>query len=259
MPFGAVSLIFYCHRQIRSYYTELNRIAFLPVDAVLDFLYHGVAPKFSFECGEKLKTGGGFMDRSNTSIEQLFAHEGPIIRSKRLKLHGYDSRAIQSMLSTNTLIRLKDGYYTMQDILPDLTDAQIAVSTIPDAVLYFLSAASFHGLITAIPTTVHVAVPNKGVMPTKPKFPPVDITRLIPRIHGLGKIVEPTEPLPIACYDRERTICDLARRWEEIGKDLLIEAIRTYLQGSRNLQQLYAYAQDLRVREVIHPYLEAMA
>ena len=68
-----------------------------------------------------------------------------------------------------------------------------------------------------------------------------------------------TTPVPVACYNRERTICDLAKRWQEVGKDVLIEAIRIYLQGDRNLQLLYDYADNLRVRDIIHPYLEAMA
>jgi predicted transcriptional regulator of viral defense system len=192
-------------------------------------------------------------------LQRLFACEGPVVRSKLLRHHGFDSRSIQSLLAANALVRLKDGYYVMADTLPQLSDAQIAVATIPGAVLYFLSAAAFHQLTNVIPTSVYVAVPNKGVIPTKPTYPPVDITRFIPSIHVLGKTMEATKPVPVACYNPERTICDLAKRWQETGKDVLIEAIRIYLQGDRNLQLLYDYADQLRVRDIIHPYLEAMA
>jgi predicted transcriptional regulator of viral defense system len=200
------------------------------------------------------------VDKSKmTRLKQLFAQQGPIVRSKQLKQHGFDSRSIQSLLAADTLIRLKDGYYVMSDTLPQLSDAQIAAATISGAVLYFLSAAAFHQLTTVIPACVYVAVPNKGVLPVPPAYPPVDITRFIPRIHALGKTMAATTPVPVACYNRERTICDLAKRWQEVGKDVLIEAIRTYLQGDRNLQLLYDYADNLCVRDIIHPYLEAMA
>ena len=43
------------------------------------------------------------------------------------------------------------------------------------------------------------------------------------------------------------------------GKDVLIEAIRNYFKGMRNLPLLYEYMDALRVRNIIHPYLEAMA
>ena len=67
-----------------------------------------------------------------------------------------------------------------------------------------------------------------------------------------------TTPCPLpATIGKEQF--DPAKRWQEVGKDVLIEAIRTYLQGDRNLQLLYDYADNLRVRDIIHPYLEAMA
>ncbi len=190
---------------------------------------------------------------------QLFANKGPILRSKQIKQLGIDSRGIQSLLAANILVRLKDGYYTLSETLHLLSDAQIAVSTIPGAVLYYLSAAEYHQLTNVIPTSVHVAVPNKGVIPRKPEFPPVEITRFVPRIYSIGIVTENTSPVPMACYNRERTICDLAKRWEEAGKDVLIEVIRNYLKGTRNLQLLYEYMDALDVRDMIHPYLEAMA
>ncbi len=198
-------------------------------------------------------------DNNTKALIQLFTSKGPILRSKQIKLQGYDSRGIQSLLAANILTRLKDGYYTLSEFLPNLSDAQIAVSTIPGAVLYYLSAADLHQLTNVIPTSVYVAVPNKGVIPSKPAYPPVEITRIIPRIYNIGRIVVNTTPIPVTCYNRERTICDLAKRWEEIGKDVLIEAIRRYLKGSRNLQLLYEYMDSLHVRDIIHPYLEAMA
>lgn len=198
-------------------------------------------------------------EASVKALRRLVKRKGPILRSKQLKQQGYDSRGIRSLLASNDLVRLKDGYYTTSNILPRLSDAQIAVSTIPDAVLYYLSAAEYHQLINLIPDYVYVAVPNRGVIPVKPEFPPVEITRFVPSIYDLGKILLPMKPVPVACYNRERTICDLARRWEEIGKDVLIEAIRNYLRVDRNLQLLYEYADKLHVREIIHPYLEAMA
>lgn len=198
-------------------------------------------------------------ETSTRALVQLFISKGPVLRTNQLKLHGYDSRGIQSLLAANVLTRLKNGYYTLSTLLPQLSDAQIAVSTIPGAVLYYLSAAELHQLTNIIPTRVYVAVPNKGVIPNKPEYPPVEITRFIPHIHSMGRFIVNTPSMSLACYNRERTICDLAKRWEETGKDVLIEAIRNYLKGTRNLQLLYEYMDALRVRDIIHTYLEAMA
>ena len=198
-------------------------------------------------------------ERTTKALIQLFISQGPILRSKQLKQQGVDSRGIQSLLEAKVLTRLKDGYYTLSELLPQLSDAQIALSTIPGAVLYYLSAAEIHHLTNVIPSCVYVSVPNKGAIPNRPEFPPVEITRFIPRIHSMGRIMVNTASIPLVCYNRERTRCDLAKRLEETGKDVLIEAVRSYLKGIRNLPLLYEYMDALRVRDIIHPYLEAMA
>ena len=57
-------------------------------------------------------------ERTTKALIQLFMSQGPILRSKQLKQQGFDSRGIQSLLEAKVLTRLKDGYYTLSELLP---------------------------------------------------------------------------------------------------------------------------------------------
>jgi hypothetical protein len=54
-----------------------------------------------------------------------------------------------------------------------------------------------------------------------------------------------------------RTVCDVVKYRNKIGKDLMLEVIRVYVQRKdRNISLLLDYARKLRVEKIIRPYLE---
>jgi len=193
-----------------------------------------------------------------TRIQAIFENKGPVIRSIQLRKEGIGSRDIQTLLDSKKLVRLKEGYYAWHDRFELLSDSQVALSVIPGATLYFLSAAEFHGLTTIIPNLVYVSVPNKGLVPNKPAYPPIEITQFSIALYNLGRTVEERDGFMFSVYNRERTICDFMKRWDEVGKDTVLESIRNYMAGPRDIQKLYECAEKLRIRHLIHPYIEAL-
>lgn len=193
-----------------------------------------------------------------TRIQAIFENKGPVLRSIQLRKDGIGSRDIQTLLDRKKLVRLKEGYYVWHDQFEMLSDAQIALSVIPGATLYYLSAAEFYGLTTFIPNMVYVAVPNKGLAPNKPEYPPVEITQFSMTLYNLGRTIGEKDDFVFPVYNRERTICDLVKRWDEVGKDIVLESIRNYMAGPRDIQKLYDSADKLRIRHLIHPYIEAL-
>jgi len=200
----------------------------------------------------------GLTEKREQRIRAVFEEKGPILRSKQLREHKVDSQSVQALLAQGKLIRLKEGYYVWQDQADLLTDAQIATGVIPGATLFYLSAAVHYGLTTLIPERVYVAVPNRGLEPKKPDYPPVEISRLSHRLYLLGRTATDEGHYLLPVYDREKTVCDIAKRMDAVGKDVLIEVIRSYLNGPKNLQKLYHYANIMRVQKRIHPYIEAI-
>jgi hypothetical protein len=43
----------------------------------------------------------------------------------------------------------------------------------------------------------------------------------------------------------------------QIGKDAALEVLKRYMAGRKNLQKLYGYADTLRIKKIIEPYVEA--
>ena len=214
------------------------------------------ASKISFLISDMLNYGGNdMMGEREKWILAAFEENGPILRGKQLRELGADSRAIRQLIDKGKLVRLKDGYYVREEDYGRMSDDQMAASVIPGGVVFYLSAAARHGLTTLIPQRIYIAVPNKGVVPMKPKHPPIEIFRLSPRLYELGLTMSADG---IAIYDREKTVCDIARHWQDAGKDILLEVIRNYISGAKDLQKLYAYSEIMRVQHRIHPYVEAM-
>ena len=191
-------------------------------------------------------------------ISSHFSEYGPILRTTRLRALGVCSKDIQELLRTKRIVRIKDGYYVLNEQLASLSDAQIAVSVIPSATLCFLSAAQVYDLTSVIPDAVYVAARNIGKAPTLPAFPPVALMQYKEPLFSLGRTSISVEGAVLPIYDRERTVCDFIKRRGEVGKDDVLEVIRRYMLGNRDLQTLYFYAERLRVRHILNPYVEAM-
>jgi predicted transcriptional regulator of viral defense system len=207
-----------------------------------------------------MKSGGDTLTQERLAqIRSSFENEGPILRASQLLKHGVCSKDIRQLLSNNDILRIKAGYYVWKDRIDQLSDNQIAVSVIPNATLYYLSAAEQYGFTTVIPDAVHIAVPNAGQAPKPPDFPPIRITQFMPPLFYLGRTAITIDSFILPIYDRERTVCDIFKRRDEIGDDVALEIIREYMRGARNIQRLYEYARKMRLEKKLYTYVEALA
>lgn len=188
-------------------------------------------------------------------IQSLFRESMGILRSSAMRRQGICSKDLKELEEKGHVTRLKEGYYAWSSMLNDISDSFIATSTIPGATIYGISAAAHYNLTTVIPDAIHIKVPNKGRIPQAPLYPPVQITQEKMPAYSLGRICKNGNP-PI--YDMERTVCDCIKHKSEIGTDVALEILRNYLTGPYDLQKLYSYADSLRMRNAIHPYVEAL-
>lgn len=191
-------------------------------------------------------------------VEHIFQTQGPILHTKVLKAHGFCTKDINVLIQDGLITKIKTGYYCWSSTLPNLSDDFIAVSVVPDAVLCLYTAAAHHDLTTVIPDAVYLTVPNKGVFPKKPIFPPVKLYRQIEPFYSLGIQEKKTKMGILRVYDCERTVCDFFRNIETMGTDVTLEVLKTYMQGDKRLQTLFEYATVLRIQSTIKPYIEAL-
>lgn len=191
-------------------------------------------------------------------LNNIIQNHSGIIRSSLFRQSGIDSREVLELLQSGMLIKLKDGYYVTADEMENLSDYQIVTQTIPGAVICFISAASIYGFTTVIPDAIHVTVQNNGKRPVAPIAPPAEIVLQKEGLYNFGRTTLDTEFGTLPIYDRERTVCDCLKRSSEIGMDIFIEVIRSYMRGPKNLQNLYATADKLQIRNRLSPYVEAL-
>ena len=191
-------------------------------------------------------------------VEHIFQTQGPILHTKVLKSHGFCTKDINVLIQEGLITKIKTGYYCWSSTLPNLSDGFIAMSVIPDAVLCLYSAANHHDLTTVIPDAVYLTVPNKGVFPKKPIFPPVNLYRQIEPYYSLGIQEENTNMGILRVYDRERTVCDFFRNIDTMGTDVTLEVLKTYMQGNKRIQTLFEYTAILGIQHIIKPYVEAL-
>ena len=60
-------------------------------------------------------------------------------------------------------------------------------------------------------------------------------------------------------YNAEKTIADCFKYRNKIGKEIAVEALKTYWrQGKIRINELRRYAKICRIESVMRPYLEAL-
>ena len=65
--------------------------------------------------------------------------------------------------------------------------------------------------------------------------------------------------VPVAIYDREKTLADCFKYRNKIGMDTVLESLRFYKDQRRiNVDALLNYAAVCHVTKVIRPYLESI-
>jgi len=190
-------------------------------------------------------------------IKLLRSH--PVARSKWLERKGVSRTELQRLVKRGDLIRLRRGIYSRPDESESTEhhDLSAVAMSIPRGVICLLSALRFHGLGTQNPAEVWVAIHGKARKP-KIEYPPVKIVRFSgPALeHGVethqieGVIVRVTSPA--------RTVADCFKFRNKIGPDIALEALREYRRARKSLDELVQAAQEVRVANVIRPYLEAL-
>ena len=86
------------------------------------------------------------MGRHAQRIHEFIASQPGIIRTSAFRQAGVGSRDLDALISAGHLIRLKTGFYIAEEQLEHLSDYQIIVQLLPDAIICFISAAALYGL-----------------------------------------------------------------------------------------------------------------
>lgn len=192
------------------------------------------------------------------AVKMLFKQQGWTLRSGEMLRAGLHPRAIAALVKTGTIERLARGLYRWSDApVASDPDLVIVARKIPKGVVCLVSALAIHGLTTQIPHAVHLALPRTARTPVL-AHPPVEIHLVAPAIHAAGVTTIDVSGTAVRVYSPEKTLADCFRFRNQIGMEVVLEALRAYRsRRGAHLQRVLEFARICRVEAGMRPYLEA--
>lgn len=183
-----------------------------------------------------------------------------ILRVKDLHAAGIHPEYLRRLCDKGTLVRIGRGLYMPADAQPsaNISLAQ-AGRRVPHGIVCLLSALRFHGIGTASPFEVWMAL-GRDVRRPQVEYPTLRIMRFSGRALTEGVEQHRIESIQVMIYGPAKTVADCFKYRNKIGLDVALEALRDCLQSRKcTRDRLWHYAEVCRVTEVMRPYLEAVS
>lgn len=190
---------------------------------------------------------------------KIFHNYNGFARMQELRNNGIQTRVVAKSVADGIIEKIKPGLYKLFDYPWDEHSSFADVcNSHKKAVICLTSAASYYDLTTFNPSYITVAVPHNTPY-FKLEYPPIQVYYFPHKYYETGINEIDAKSGFIKIYDREKTICDLFRYRNKIGDDIFIESLKNYLKlKKRNINKLLDYAETLRVKEKILPYVKAI-
>ena len=190
---------------------------------------------------------------------RIFREKGGTLRTRDLIALGVHTDALYALRDSGRVTELGRGLYRLAEISeaehPDLV---VVAARAPNAAVCLISALSYHGITTQIPSSVHLAVPRGSYHRIKLSIP-VTVYRFDPKTFNDGLQTHRIGGMPLKVYGIARTVVDCFKFRNKIGLDVALEALRLARQRKRvQNRDLLRYARLLRVEKPMSPYLQAI-
>jgi predicted transcriptional regulator of viral defense system len=190
---------------------------------------------------------------------RIFREKGGTVRTRDLIALGVHTDALYALRDSGQVTELGRGLYRLAEIgeaeHPDLVEV---AARAPNAAVCLISALSYHGITTQIPSSVHLAVP-RGSYHRITLSIPATVYRFDPKTFQDGLETHRIGGMPLRVYGTARTVVDCFKFRNKIGLDVALEALRLARQRKRvQNRDLLRYARLLRVEKPMSPYLQAI-
>jgi predicted transcriptional regulator of viral defense system len=194
----------------------------------------------------------------NTALK-AFREKGGTLRTRDLIARGVHTDALYALRDSGRVVELGRGLYRVADAgEAEHPDLAVVAARAPGAAVCLISALSYHGITTQVPSSVHLAVPRASYHGIKLSIP-VTVYRFDPKTFNAGLETHDMGGLPVRIYGAARSVVDCFKFRNRLGLDIALEALRLARQRKRvQNKDLLRYARLLRVEKPITPYLQAI-
>lgn len=190
---------------------------------------------------------------------QAFRDKGGTLRTRDLIALGVHTDALYALRESGRIVELGRGLYRLAEAAEaEHPDLAVVAARVPNAAVCLISALSYHGITTQIPSSVHLAVPRGSYHGIKLSMP-VTVYRFDPKTFSEGLETHRVGGMPVKIYSAARTVVDCFKFRNKLGLDVALEALRLARQRKRiQNRELLRYARLLRIEKPMSPYLQAI-
>jgi len=200
---------------------------------------------------------------SKPKIEEavkLFQENDGVMRTSELLDAGIHRRTLYHMRDEGMVKAIQRGVYQLTESEPlSNPDLVIVAKKIPEARICLISALSIHEMTDEIPHKVHIALPRSSWQPEL-DYPPLKVYRFSETTINSGLQTRTIDGIEIKIFNPAKTIADCFKFRNQIGLDVAIEALKRGInEGKATYVNIFKYSEMCRVKNVIQPYIDAIA
>jgi predicted transcriptional regulator of viral defense system len=190
---------------------------------------------------------------------KLFRDKGGTLRTRDLIALGVHTDSLYALREKGQIVELGRGLYRVADALEaEYPDLAVVAARAPNAAVCLISALSYHGITTQIPSSIHLAVP-RGTYKRIRLSIPITVYQFNTKTFTEGLESHRIGGMPVKIYSVARTVVDCFKFRNKLGMDVALEALRLARQRKRvQNRALLRYARLLRVETPMSPYLQAI-
>ena len=192
------------------------------------------------------------------TIQHLF-RDSEVMRTAELEAAGLYRVKIAQAVNAGFLEKVGRGLYQRpESAISQNHSIVLAAKKSPKAVMCLLTALRLHNLGTQMPHEVWLSLPKSNWTPNYEHIP-VRIVWMSGKALYWGIETHNIEGVQVKIYSAAKTIADCFKFRNQIGLDVVIEALKQVREEKRcSIEQIMEAARVCRVGKVITPYLEAM-
>lgn len=182
-----------------------------------------------------------------------------LMRPRDLDALGIPRTTLTRLVNFGQLVRVGRGLYANPDrqISEHSALAEVA-RKYPQSVICLLSALRVHNLTTQAPFEVWLGIPNKARAPNL-DYPPLRIIRLSDSSMKNGIEEHVIDGVTVHTTNIAKTVIDCFKFRNKIGLDVALEALHeAWIEKRVTMDELWHYATQFRVANVMRPYMESL-
>lgn len=191
------------------------------------------------------------------TLTEIATERGGYVCTAQATAAGIPRRKLAEAVSRGDLVQVARGLYALPDTWEDpylIAQHRFARGVFSDDTALFL-----HGLTDRVPFSLTMTFP-RSYNATPAREAGITCRTCADDVLKLGVVELKTQHgNTVACYDIERTLCDMFRGQGTIDAQIVAPAMQAYAQSStRDIPKLVEYARALGAERKVRSYLEAL-